>query len=100
MVPRGIERDGFFRSPDSPTPAVIPVNAGKQIANTTKKPSGSLKLDDQRRAPSWPATGCPRKNRTSDTARTAHTTYSAPTPRSAPLVSIRRSNATVIGTEM
>ncbi len=37
IVPMGMDREGFFRSPDKPTPAVMPVNAGKIIANTTKK---------------------------------------------------------------
>ena len=37
MVPKGIDRLGFLRSPERPTPAVIPVNAGKTIANTIKK---------------------------------------------------------------
>ena len=36
IVPIGIDLAGFLRSPDSPTPAVIPVNAGKIIAKTTK----------------------------------------------------------------
>ena len=39
MIPRGIERRGLRRSPDSPTPAVIPVNAGKQMAKTSMKES-------------------------------------------------------------
>jgi hypothetical protein len=37
IVPSGIDLAGFFRSPDKPTPAVIPVNAGKTIAKTMKK---------------------------------------------------------------
>ena len=37
VVPRGIALEGFRRSPDSPTPAVIPVKAGKMIAKTRKK---------------------------------------------------------------
>ena len=37
IVPNGIDLRGFFKSPESPTPAVIPVKAGKIIANTTKK---------------------------------------------------------------
>jgi len=36
-VPNGIDFLGFFKSPESPTPAVMPVNAGKIIANTIKK---------------------------------------------------------------
>ncbi len=35
-VPLGIAFRGDFRSPDSPTPAVIPVKAGKTMANTIK----------------------------------------------------------------
>ena len=42
MVPSGMLLLGFLRSPERPTPAVIPVNAGKQMANTTKNESGSL----------------------------------------------------------
>ena len=40
MVPMGIDLPGFFRSPDSPTPAVIPVKAGKTMAKTTKNSWG------------------------------------------------------------
>ena len=36
-VPMGIERLGLRRSPDRPTPAVIPVKAGKIMAKTVKK---------------------------------------------------------------
>ncbi len=39
MTPRGMDLLGLARSPDKPTPAVIPVNAGKQIANTRIKGS-------------------------------------------------------------
>ena len=39
-VPKGIDFRGSRRSPDRPTPAVIPVNAGKQIAKTRKNESG------------------------------------------------------------
>ena len=38
-VPNGIDLRGFFKSPDNPTPAVIPVKAGKIMAKTTKKVS-------------------------------------------------------------
>ena len=38
-VPNGIDLRGFFKSPDSPTPAVIPVKAGKIMAKTTKNVS-------------------------------------------------------------
>jgi len=34
--PRGIDLPGFLRSPDNPTPAVIPVKAGNTIAKTIK----------------------------------------------------------------
>jgi hypothetical protein len=37
VVPIGIEREGFLSSPDNPTPAVIPVKAGKTMAKTMKK---------------------------------------------------------------
>ncbi len=36
VVPSGMDFDGFFKSPDNPTPAVIPVKAGKIMANTKK----------------------------------------------------------------
>ena len=36
-VPKGIDTFGFFKSPDNPTPAVIPVNAGNTIAKMKKK---------------------------------------------------------------
>ncbi len=39
IVPRGIERPGSRRSPLSPTPAVKPVKAGKQIAKRRKNSS-------------------------------------------------------------
>ena len=37
VVPNGMDLDGFFKSPDKPTPAVIPVKAGNIIAKTIKK---------------------------------------------------------------
>ena len=43
-VPKGIERPGSFKSPDRPTPAVIPVNAGNMMAKTVKKPKGIIGL--------------------------------------------------------
>ena len=36
IVPLGIDFLGFFKSPDNPRPAVIPVNAGNIIAKTAK----------------------------------------------------------------
>ena len=39
MVPMGMERLGFFRSPDMPTPERIPVTAGKKTAKTVQKSS-------------------------------------------------------------
>jgi hypothetical protein len=44
-VPMGIERLGLLRSPESPTPAVIPVKAGKQIAKTRKNGSAFSTVD-------------------------------------------------------
>ena len=41
-VPSGIDLLGFFKSPDKPTPAVIPVKAGNIIAKTAKKPISSI----------------------------------------------------------
>ena len=40
VVPKGMAREGFFKSPERPTPAVIPVNAGKIMAKTIKKSCG------------------------------------------------------------
>ena len=42
IVPFGIDFFGSFKSPDNPSPAAKPVNAGKIIANTTQKFSPSL----------------------------------------------------------
>ena len=39
-VPNGIDFFGSRKSPDKPTPAVIPVNAGKMMAKTKKKSEG------------------------------------------------------------
>ena len=41
-MPSGILLCGFFRSPDSPRPAIMPVNAGKQVAKTVPKLSPPL----------------------------------------------------------
>ena len=41
-VPMGMDLLGLARSPDRPTPAVIPVNAGNIIAKTKKNGSFSL----------------------------------------------------------
>ena len=57
MVPSGIDRLGLRRSPDSPTPAVMPVNAGKQIAKTTKNESVSVSDVFHAMLPSCPETG-------------------------------------------
>ena len=38
-MPRGMDFPGSFRSPDIPTPARIPVTAGKNTAKTGQKPS-------------------------------------------------------------
>ena len=40
-VPKGMDLPGSRKSPDRPTPAVMPVNAGKIMANMMKKPSGT-----------------------------------------------------------
>ena len=74
MVPRGIDLPGFFRSPDSPTPAVIPVNAGKMIANTGKNwfrsPFSADKMEKEVEA-LYPV--LPRKNNNRDTSKIATT---------------------------
>ena len=36
IVPFGIDALGFFKSPDKPSPAVMPVKAGNIIAKTAK----------------------------------------------------------------
>ena len=76
---------GFFKSPDKPTPAVIPVNAGKTIANTIKNFWGFIKALSNN--PTEPETliGLPRKKKTSEINKTATTIYNAFTPRLAPL---------------
>src|SRR5680860_278847 len=38
-VPRGMDFEGFFRSPDIFIPDIIPVTAGKNTAKTTQKSS-------------------------------------------------------------
>ena len=46
-MPFGMDLDGFFRSPDIFTPAIMPVKAGKNNANNAPYPAFSypLKLD-------------------------------------------------------
>ena len=45
MMPRGMERRGLARSPERPTPAVIPVKAGKQMAKTSMNGSAPCRSD-------------------------------------------------------
>ena len=44
-IPSGIDFFGSARSPESPTPAVIPVNAGNTIAKTSMKESGPARSE-------------------------------------------------------
>ena len=75
IVPRGMALAGFLRSPDSPTPAVIPVKAGKQMANTMKK-SLMLRISLSGSCPvaRLPSAGLPRKNNRRVINRMAFTT--------------------------
>ncbi len=97
-TPSGIERRGFSRSPDRPTPAVMPVNAGKTMANTrmkgsARKPVGGGELT------STPDGVPPSAKNASETARMLATTHRALTPSRAPRVSIKASNATIPGND-
>ena len=100
MMPSGMERRGCARSPERPTPAVIPVNAGKTMAKTSMKGSGSARsektLTDSGRISSGPA---PRKNIASESPRILATTQSAFTPRSAPFRSTTETRITVAGSD-
>ena len=91
-VPIGIDFLGSLRSPESPTPAVIPVKAGNTIANILKKSPWSfihLKVSGALN----PSTGPPAKNITSETARIATTMYKTAIPLLAPLVSISQESS-------
>ncbi len=46
-VPRGIDFDGFAKSPDMFAPAMMPVTAGKKRANIVKRFSPSEYFDDK-----------------------------------------------------
>ncbi len=97
-VPSGMLLRGFFRSPDSPTPAVMPVNAGKQIANTTKNGSAPATVRVSGSVDSAFGSALPAKNITIAMPITAPTIASALIPRSAPLNSMTTSISSVAGT--
>ena len=94
MVPLGMLTRGSFKSPLSPNPAAIPVNAGKMKVNTSKKvkrrmvlPSGASKVSAI--VPTGFKSGLPgplpaKKSTSAANSRTT-TRYNALTPRSAPL---------------
>ena len=74
-TPRGIDRPGLRRSPDNPTPAVIPVNAGKQIAKTKMNGAASpMCAFSGICVTNSPDVPFPRKNMVSDTPRITQTT--------------------------
>ncbi len=74
VVPIGIDFPGSFKSPDKPTPAVIPVKAGKIIAKTIKKLSKFLKSALARlKFVSWEKLVEPKKNKINVTAKIATT---------------------------
>ena len=98
IVPRGMLFSGFLRSPDRPSPAIIPVNAGKHVANTVPKLSPpwirAVRLSPSGRIDSGPL---PSRKAAIEAARIALTTQSTRTPRSAPLVRISATSSTVEG---
>ncbi len=96
-VPKGIDLRGFFKSPESPTPAVIPVNAGKIIAKTLKKLSGFAMWANGLMDGSAEM-GLPIKKATSDTPKMLTTTHNTVTPKLAPFLTITSSNRKVAGT--
>ena len=95
-VPSGIDFRGFLKSPDKPTPAVIPVKAGNIMAKTIKKSSlsdtltNTLCVSDEMEV-------LPRKNKINDTARILTTPQRAVTPKFAPLRIITSKSITVAG---
>ena len=101
MIPSGIDFRGLARSPDRPTPAVMPVNAGNTMANTTM--NGSFSRSSLNRIGAWsslPGTAWPSRKATNDTASTPTTTHRAATPMLAPLVSMSPSSSTMAGSEI
>ncbi len=98
IVPAGIALAGLRRSPDSPTPAVMPVKAGKQIAKTMKK-SLMLRISLAGISPGamLPAAGRPRKKSSRVMKRMATTAYSIFIPVPDPLRSIIAPSITVTG---
>ena len=84
-VPSGIERRGFARSPDRPTPAVMPVKAGKTMAKTRKNGSASCDPGEQVERPGFKSLeGTAGKEHHQRATEHAATTHRALTPRSAP----------------
>ena len=79
---------GFFKSPDNPTPAVMPVNAGKIMANTIKKLSGFSTFDNRLNEADSGVGDLPRKNMTRDIPKILATIHNTFTPMCAPLVSM------------
>ena len=99
IVPSGMLRCGFFRSPESPRPAIIPVKAGKMMAKTTAKLCGFSRV-----AVSWKMSGRipsgaePSRKAAMEPTRITETTHSTRTPRSAPFVSTSARSPSVAGT--
>ena len=99
-MPRGMDLRGLARSPDRPTPAVMPVKAGKTMANTSMKGSASgICASRSKPWPSEPGSGLPMKSSSRELVSTMTTTHRARTPRSAPRVTISRTSSTVPGSD-
>jgi hypothetical protein len=100
MMPSGIDLRGCARSPDRPTPAVMPVNAGNTIAKTSMNASGLGRFVVNAIVAGRISSGpVPRKKTASEAPRMLATTQSALTPRSAPLRSTTVTRAAVAGSE-
>ena len=95
-----LDRRGFRRSPESPTPAVMPVNAGKIMAKTRKKLSGFETLPSSETSAGALDVGFPRKNIPSEMTRIPTTTQNAETPMLAPRRIIRVERTSAAGIEI
>ena len=96
MVPTGIARLGSFRSPDMFTPAMIPVTAGKNTANTVQNDSDRA-ADALNISISVASSGFPKTREISEMAMAVMITYWA---RTATCADFSASSATRIVTTM
>ena len=98
VVPKGIDFEGFFKSPDKPTPAVIPVNAGKQIAKTIKKfPEFRNELENNEVPDSAEYPVFPKKNSSNDKNNIPTTKYNVLIPMLAPFFKISKDKPIITG---